>query len=104
MRNLLTVGLRGLRGVDGGTTAPAAKRAAGLQARFALLVVLACAGVLVLGRARRKRCCSTLSRSVPPVRLEGTSTPLREWPSTRALVMCTSSTRGTSALRSSRQT
>ena len=49
MRNLLTVGLRGLRGVDGGTTAPAAKRAAGLQARFALLVVLACAGVLVLG-------------------------------------------------------
>ena len=49
MTNLLMVGLRGLRGADGGTTAPAAKRAAGLQTRFALLVVLTCACVLALG-------------------------------------------------------
>ena len=46
MTNLRIVRLRGLSGADGGRTAHAAKR---LQARFALLVVLACAGVLALG-------------------------------------------------------
>lgn len=49
MTNLRIVGLRGLSGADGGTIAHAAKRGKGLQARFALLVVVASAGVLALG-------------------------------------------------------
>ena len=51
MTNLLTVGLRGLRGVDGGTIAPAARRATGGQARFVLLAVVTCVAVLALGAA-----------------------------------------------------
>jgi hypothetical protein len=51
MTNLLTVGLRGLRGVDGGTVAPAARRAMGIEARFVLLAVVTCVAVLALGAA-----------------------------------------------------
>jgi hypothetical protein len=51
MTNLLTVGLRGLRGVDGGTIAPAARRATGGHARFVLFAVVTCVAVLALGAA-----------------------------------------------------
>ncbi len=51
MTNLLTVGLRGLRGVDGGTIAPAARRASGGHARFVLFAVVTCVAVLALGAA-----------------------------------------------------
>ena len=51
MTNLLTVGLRGLRGVDGGTIAPAARRAPGGHARFVLFAVVTCVAVLALGAA-----------------------------------------------------
>ena len=51
MTNLLTVGLRGLRGLDGGTIAPAARRAPGGHARFVLFAVVTCVAVLALGAA-----------------------------------------------------
>jgi len=49
MTNLLTVGLRGLRGVDGGTIAPAARRATGGHARFVLFAVVTCVAAAAEG-------------------------------------------------------
>ena len=81
MTNLLTVGLRGLRGVDGGTVAPAARRAKGIHARFVLLAVVTCVAVLALGAASAQalppRSGARARRRQPVTRPRSTTSPPR---------------------------